>query len=53
MYTYKILNPEQEEGKFLAQQMSLTDSKRDVFLIHPWKVLKMFSIISWDEFLVV
>lgn len=49
MHTHKILNPEPEEGKFLAQKMSLIGSNRDMFLIHPWKVLKMFSIISWDE----
>lgn len=53
MYTHKILNPEPEEGKFFAQQMSLTDCHRDIFLIHPCKVLEMFSIISWDEVLVV
>lgn len=35
MYTRKILNPESEESKFLAQQMSLTDSNRDMLLIHP------------------
>lgn len=44
MYTHKILNPEQEENKFLAQQMSLTDSNRG--MIYSWKVQKMFSIIS-------
>lgn len=46
MYAHKILNPEPEEGKFLTQQMSLAGSNRDMFLIHPWKALKMFSIIS-------
>lgn len=31
MYTHKVLSSEQEEGKLLAQQMSLTDRKRDLF----------------------
>lgn len=30
MYIHKILNPEQEEVMFLAQQMSLSVSNRDV-----------------------
>lgn len=35
MYAHKILNSGQKEGKFLAQQMSLTDSNKDMFLTHP------------------
>lgn len=53
MYAHKILSSEQKEGKFLAQQMSLTDSTKDTFLTHPLKILKMFSNMSWDEVLVV
>lgn len=30
MYIHKILNPEQEEVKSLAQQMSLADINRDI-----------------------